>query len=99
MKRYKFQALVKPLNGVRGIPVEFDASPRRVVLRSTAGQAHGSQLFNALVNGDGNIGNFAVITLRLAGDEVCDYLDVGERFRLWLGGDVAEGIITRRLFV
>jgi hypothetical protein len=41
----------------------------------------------------------ASVTLRLSGDEVGDYLGVGEHFCLWLGDDVAEGVITRRLFV
>lgn len=98
-KRYKFQALIKPLNGGRGTPLEFDAAPRRIVLRAETRQSHSCQLFTALVSGDGNIGNYGVIVLRLAGDEVCDYLDIGEHFRLWLGGDIAEGVITRRLYV
>jgi hypothetical protein len=40
-----------------------------------------------------------MVTLRISGDNVCDYLGIGGRFHLWLGGDVADGIISRRLFV
>ena len=39
------------------------------------------------------------MTLRGAGDDVADYLDVGRQFGLWLGGEVGEGVVTRRLFV
>ena len=39
------------------------------------------------------------MTLRLAGDDVADYLGIGGRFDLWLGGDVGHGVVTRCLFV
>ena len=38
-------------------------------------------------------------TLRLAGDDVTDYLSIGGHFDLWLGSTVGDGIVTRRLFV
>lgn len=98
MKSYKFQAMVKPLAG-SGISVESDAVLRRMVVRAETCPAHGSQLFGALVSGESNLGAYTVVILRLAGDDVCDYLSVGEHFRLWQGGDVAEGVITRRLYV
>jgi hypothetical protein len=40
-----------------------------------------------------------LVTLQLAGDDVPDYLAVGSHFDLWLGSDVGEGIITRRMFI
>ena len=40
-----------------------------------------------------------VVTLRLAGDDVTDYLSIGGHFDLWLGSTVGDGIVTRRLFV
>ena len=97
IKRYKFQAMVKPLPG--GTPVESDTVLRRMVLRAGTSPAHGGRLFSALVRGEDNLGLYTIVTLWLAGDDVCDYLGVGERFRLWLGCDVAEGVVTRRLFV
>ena len=99
IKRYKFQAMVKPTAGRDDIPVESSPVARRMVVRAEDSPAHGSQLFSALVSGEGILGPYTIVTLRLAGDEVGDYLGVGEHFCLWLGGDVAEGVITRRLFV
>jgi hypothetical protein len=40
-----------------------------------------------------------LVTLRLAGNDVADYLDIGGHFDLWLGSNVGDGIVTRRLFV
>jgi hypothetical protein len=97
IKRYKFQAMVKPLAG--GTPVESDTVLRRMVLRAGTSPDHGTQLFSALVRGEDNLGPYTIVTLWLTGDDVCNYLGVGEHFRLWLGGDVAEGVVTRRLFV
>ena len=99
IKNYKFQAMVKPLANRHGAPVESDAVPRRVVVRSETSADHGSQMFSALVSGESNLGPYTIVVLRLAGDDVCDYLAVGDHFRLWLGDDFAEGVITRRLFV
>jgi len=99
IKRFKFQAMVKPTAGRHGVPVESDAVARRMVVRAENSPTHGSQLFSALVSGEGSLGPYTIVTLRLSGDEVGDYLGVGEHFCLWLGDDVAEGVITRRLFV
>ena len=38
-------------------------------------------------------------TLRLADDEVSEYLGIGGHFDLWLGNTIGDGVITRRLFV
>jgi hypothetical protein len=99
IKGYKFQAMVKPLAGGDGTPVEFDDELRRIVVHADASVAHGDQMFNALVCGEGNMGSYTIVTLRLEGDDVGDYLGVGEHFRLWLGDDVAEGVITHKLWV
>jgi len=99
IKSFKFQAMVKPMGGRHDAPVESDAVARRMVVRAETSPAHGSQMFSALVSGEGNLGGYTIVTLRLTGDEVGDYLGVGEHFCLWLGADVAEGVITRRLFV
>jgi len=40
-----------------------------------------------------------LVTLRLAGDDVTDYFEIGGHFDLWLGNDIGQGIVTRRLFV
>lgn len=95
---YKFQAMVKPLAGA-GAPVALDSDLHRMVVHADASAAHGDQMFNALVSGESSLGSYTIVTLRLHGDDVGDYLSVGEHFRLWLGRDVAEGVITRRLWV
>jgi hypothetical protein len=40
-----------------------------------------------------------LVTVRLAGDDVADYFSVGGHFDVWMGNDVGQGVITRRLFV
>ena len=95
---YKFQAMVKPLAG-GGAPVAIDSALHRMVVHADASAAHGDQMFNALVSGESSMGSYTIVTLRLDGDDVGDYLSVGGHFRLWLGIDVAEGVITRRLWV
>jgi hypothetical protein len=66
-----------------------------------SGQSH---MYTALVSCDDGMpfrpgSDRFLATLRLAGDDVTDYLPIGGRFELWLGRQVGEGIITRRLFV
>ncbi len=105
MKRYKFQALVTMAADSDGGPdVGLGFAPRRIVLRGQNDQTGHSQIFSALVSCEDEVpfrphGRQLLITLRLAGDDVADYLHIGGRFDLWLGGDVGHGIVTRRLFV
>ena len=44
-------------------------------------------------------GRQQLVTVRLAGDDVADYFDVGGHFDVWMGDDVGRGVVTRRLFV
>jgi hypothetical protein len=105
MHQYKFQALVKLNPGADGNPCEkLGPAPRRIVLRGHNDDSHSNQLYTALVNcdDDGPIkpgSSQQVVTLRLVGDDVPEYLEVGSEFDLWLGSDVGKGIITRRLFL
>jgi hypothetical protein len=39
------------------------------------------------------------MTIVLAGDEPCEYFEVGDSFTVWLGRDLGRGIVTRRLFI
>lgn len=105
MKRYKYQALVTLYTEGDGQPsVTLGSAPRRMVLRGRDEESRRSQIFTALVSCDDD-GPFRpgsprrVATLRLAGDDVADYLHIGGHFDLWLGVTVGEGIVTRRLFV
>jgi hypothetical protein len=72
--------------------------PRRLVLR-TAQQ----RLFAVPVSRDdetavGPGSNRVMVTLRIAGDDVVNALGIGDHFHLWDGEDVAEGVISRRLY-
>ena len=105
MKQYKFQALLT-LYTADGVPPcpELDAAPRRMVLRGHSDESGRGQFFSVLVSRDGDMpprsGNPRLeVILRVAGDDVAEYLSVGRQFNLWLGADVGEGIVTRRLFV
>jgi hypothetical protein len=105
MKQYKFQALVT-LYVADGRPPcpKLDAAPRRMVLRGRSDESGRSQFFSVLVSRDGDMpflsGNPRLeVILRVAGDDVAEYLGVGRQFNLWLGEDIGEGIVTRRLFV
>lgn len=104
MKRYKFQALVTiDRRGDGGQDVLLSSSPRRMVLQGRDEETGHSQMFSALVSCDDEApfrphGRQLLVTLRLAGDEVPDYVHSGGSFDLWLGHEVGHGVITRRLF-
>jgi hypothetical protein len=105
MKHYKFQALVTPYAANGGPPCPaLDAAPRRMLLHGRSDHSGRGQFFSVLVSRDGDMpfpsGNPRLeVVLRIAGDDVAEYLGIGRHFTLWLGEDVAEGIVTRRLFV
>jgi hypothetical protein len=105
VKRYKFQALVTLHAAGDGEPCpELGPAPRRMVLLGWSGETGHSQLFPILISCENDVPSRpgrsrAEVTLRIAGDDVADYLDVGRQFGLWLGGEVGEGVVTRRLFV
>ena len=104
MKRYKFQALVTPLPDGAGSTPALSSGSHRMALRAENAETHRSQVFSALVDTEDS-DTFdsgkpeIVVTLRVVGDDVADYLDIGSRFRLWLGSDVGQGVVTRRLLI
>jgi hypothetical protein len=104
VKRYKFQALVTPsANDVDHAVEMLSSGSHRVVLRAENSETRRSQVFAALVDGEGEAFRPGkpeiVVTLRVLGDDVADYLDIGSHFSLWFGSDVGQGVVTRRLFV
>jgi hypothetical protein len=105
VKRYKFQALVTMNENGDGRPrVKLSSAPRRLVLRGQNNETGHSQIFSALVSCEDQApfrphGRQMLVTLRLAGDDVADYLHSGGRFDLWLGSEVGHGVVTRRLLV
>ena len=42
-------------------------------------------------------GDQVLVTVRVSDDHARDYLDVGQRFSLWSGGQVGRGIVYRRV--
>jgi hypothetical protein len=105
VKRYKFQAVVSLHAAGDGQPCpELGPAPHRMVLLGRSDETGRSQLFTVLISceDDGPLrpgSPLAEVTLRVAGDDVPDYLGIGRQFGLWLGGEVGEGVVTRRLFV
>jgi hypothetical protein len=104
-KRYTYQALVTLYPGSdKTLLGRWGAEPHRMVVRGRSAESGHSQFFNALVSCEDNApfrpGNPRVlVTLRVVGDDIAQYLGIGEHFNLWLGNDIGEGVITRRLFV
>jgi hypothetical protein len=96
--------VVRP--GAVPAPWELPAGQRcRMVVKAEHHQTHGTRFFNALVanSGDGEdwLGErHVIVTVSVAVEEPPDlYFAVGDHFALWLAGDVAEGVVTRRLFI
>ena len=103
MKRYKFQALVKPLRDGAG-GAALSSGSHRMVLRAENAETHRTQVFSALVDADDSdsyqSGKPEIVdTLRVIGDDVTDYLNIGSHFSLWQGNDIGEGVVTRRLHI
>ena len=105
VKRYKFQALVT-LYAAGDATRTRSWDPRRAGWCCEAGAKDpGAVRFSlpwsaATTTGRSAPGARSVLaTLRLAGDDVADYLGIGSHFDLWLGSHVGKGVVTRRLFV
>jgi len=104
MQRYKFQALVTPSADDADARAKLSSGSHRMVLRARNSETHRSEVFSALVDGEDD-GPFRagspqiMVTLRVVGDNIADYLGVGSHFSLWLGSDVGQGVVTRRLLL
>ena len=102
---YKVQALLSlDPPGRRGpVPLPLGQT-RRIVVRGQHHQTRGSQVFSALAtnNGEGSPwidDDHLIVTIVLYGNDFREYLDIGDRFALWVGDGTCRGIVTRRLFV
>ena len=114
LHRYKFQGLIAlhpQAADQLGVAAErpqweLPAGQRcRMVVKAENHDTHGSHFFNALVANAGDGGGWlgddhAIVTVSVAVEEPPEeYFAVGDHFALWLAGDVADGIVTRRLFI
>ena len=104
MQRFKYQALVTPnVEDDDDARAKLSSGSHRMVLRAMNSETRRSQVFSALV--DGEDGPFKagspqiMVTLRVVGDDVSDYLGIGSHFSLWLGTDIGRGVVTRRLLL
>ena len=103
MQRFKYQAMVTPFADDDGNARSMLSSgSHRMVLRAENSETHRTEVFSALV--DGGEGEYLragspqiMVTLRVIGDDVSDYFDIGSHFSLWSGHDVGRGVVTRRL--
>ncbi len=105
MQRFKYQALVTPsADDDDEARAKLSSGSHRMVLRARNSETRRSQVFSALVDGEDD-GPFRagspqiMVTLRVVGDDVSDYLNIGSHFSLWLGTDIGRGIVTRRLLL
>ena len=105
MQRFRFQALVTPYADAEGdARAKLGSGSHRMVLRAENSETHRTQIFSALVDGEDD-GPFRagspqiMVTLRVIGDDVSDYLAIGSHFNLWSGTDVGRGVVTRRLLL
>ena len=103
MQRFKYQALVTPFADDGGdARSKLSSGSHRMVLRAENSETHRTQVFSALVDGEDD-GPFRagsrqiMVTLRVVGDDISDYLGIGSHFSLWSGHDVGQGVVTRRL--
>ena len=103
MQRFKYQALVTPFaDDGDDARSKLSSGSHRMVLRAESSETHRTQVFNALVDcedaGPFRPGNPQVmVTLRVIGDDVSDYFDIGSHFSLWSGHDLGRGVVTKRL--
>jgi hypothetical protein len=104
MKRYKYQALVA-LDALQdtATAAALSGSACRMVVRAEHPETHRHKIFSALVNSsEGSMlqpGDHVLLTMRVLGDDVSDYLHPGDHFALWRGHDVGHGVVCRRLFI
>jgi hypothetical protein len=99
-RQYKYRALVRldPEADAAGFPLKGG----RVVVRAEHHDTHNHKMFSALVSGvrDEPLharGHSVELTVTVVGEDVIEYLEVGDTFALWRGHDIGQGLISRRL--
>jgi hypothetical protein len=105
VKRYQFQAMITfdpPVPDHRAaLP---SGQTRRMTVRGEHHQTHATKFFSAMVADTGESmpgqpDDHAIVSVSIPSPDAPDYFGVGAPFALWLDGDVAHGVVTRRGFV
>jgi hypothetical protein len=103
-KNYKFQAYVTVNPAGHGGPATVPPGQvRRMAVRGEHHDTHGSRFFSALVANSGEGSGWLdedheIVTVALRCEDPGHYFCAGDHFALWLGDDVADGVVTRRVF-
>jgi len=106
--RYRAQITIDPVEprpGALHPPArQYPSHTRALMIAALPLRADGgpARLLPAEIWWDGDEplrpGGHATVTARVSDDHADAYLDTGERFALWSGGEVGHGTIYRRVF-
>ena len=104
--RYRAQITIDPVRARALHPParQYPSHTRALMIAALPLRADGgpARLLPAEIWRDGDEplrpGDHATVTARVSDDHADAYLDAGERFTLWSGGEVGHGTIYRRVF-
>lgn len=102
---YLFQAMItldQPASGRSATLLSGHTS--RMTLRGLNSETGATRFFSAMVANDGEstpgqADDHCIVTVCIPSPDAADYFSPGAEFTLWLGGDIAHGIVTRRKVV
>jgi hypothetical protein len=98
MEQCKYSVLVKLNEPSTVPPLEPGA---RVAVRARHHETGVRKLFSALIvviqENSVRADHSVALTLTVVGNDILDYLDLGDSFVLWRGRDIGRGVISRRL--
>jgi hypothetical protein len=101
-RRFKYQAMVTMLPSEGGKPDAALPEPEcRMIVRARPGHTHHTDIFSALVAASCEPPpdtRHQLVTITVTGCAPGDCLDPGEHVTLWRGRDIAEAVVTRRIF-
>jgi hypothetical protein len=104
MKRYKCHALVTLYPAEDG-GLEAGASRHvlRLLVRARHRETQHCKFFSTMVTpSEGSTlhpgADHLLVSMLLVGDDAAEYLGPGERFVLWAGSDIGDGVVSRRVF-
>jgi tellurite resistance protein TehA-like permease len=100
-RRFKYQAMVTMLPSDGGEPAVLPGPECRMIVRTWPGHAHHTDIFSALVATSWEQppdSRHQLVTITVSGCEAGDCLDPGEHVTLWRGRDIADAVVTRRIF-